>query len=90
MTLQGANFETGSLISEEMMRFLNNRSQAAALYFERTDIHEDLDHTYRLDRNVLAYQCLIHAFMCRVSQKFFKNLDNTDLLLPKLFDYYPC
>lgn len=35
VTLQEANFEIGSLISEEMMRFLNGRSQAAVLYSEK-------------------------------------------------------
>ena len=60
MTLQRANFEIGSLISEEKMRFLNDRSQTAGLYSERTSIHEDLDHTYHLGSNFLAFLSVLN------------------------------
>lgn len=61
MTFQGTNSETGSLISEEIMRFLNDRSQAAVLYSEWTDIQEELDDTYHLDNNFLASLSVLNS-----------------------------
>lgn len=81
MTLQEANFEIGSLISEEAMRFLNNRSQPTVLHSERKDIHEHLDYRYQLDSNFLTSVSALNSCI---------HVQSSIEVLQKPWQYKPC